>query len=984
MFVIGYLILVRTRDNITIGTWNVRTLRPAGKLEELTHEMGRYQWHILGLCEMRWKNFGERTTDDGHVIYFSGLENKHEHGVGFMVHKDIVSAVMGCRPVSNRMITIRVRASPFNITIIQVYAPTSDHDELDEFYDQLQTLIDQTPKKDILVIQGDWNAKVGEDAQADWRETCGPYCNKQTNERGLKLLDFATYNKLVLTNTLGPHKLSRRWTWHSPDGKHHNQIDYILVRKRFRSSINIARTRSFPGADIGSDHDLLMMTIKLRLRKTNKPRQVRIRFDLEKLKDPSVAQAFEASIGGKFAPLTILGHEEINLDSLITTFNKAVIDTAGEILGKHRGIKKPWVTADILDLCDVRRKLKSKRGDHEGAKKYNEINNRIKKSIKKAKESWLEDQCKEVEKSLNRNDSKRAYQLVKDLTTEKQGRSNTIQDKAGKSLTENRDILNRWTEYCSELYNQETSGDQAVLNVPLTTTEVDHPILREEVEAAVKALKKGKSAGVDNIPAELVKAGGTPMIDVLTTICNQIWQTGEWPTPWTQSLIVTLPKKGNLQLCQNYRTISLISHPSKVMLKIILNRLKPQAEHIIAEEQAGFRAGRSTTEQIFNLRILCEKYLQHQQNLYHVFIDFKKAFDKVWHAALWATMQIYNINAKLIRTIETLYDKATSTVLVNGNIGEWFRTTVGVRQGCLLSPTLFNIYLERIMSDALEDHEGSVSVGGRTITNLRFADDIDGLAGDEEEMESLVNRLNQASLRYGMEINAEKTKLMTNNPSGIQKEIRVNGQKLGTVTSFKYLGAIASDEGSKPEVLSRIAQTTAALARLKPIWKDSNITLGSKIKLMRSLVMSIFLYACETWTLTAEIEKRIHALEMRCYRRILKISYLDHVSNAEVRTRIQGAIGPYEDLLTTVKKRKLRWYGHVSRSNGLSKTILQGTVRGKRKRGRQKKRWEDNIKEWTGMDFAKSQRAVENRAKWREIVAKSSVAPLRPARLREK
>ena len=113
------------------------------------------------------------------------------------------------------------------------------------------------------------------------------------------------------------------------------------------------------------------------------------------------------------------------------------------------------------------------------------------------------------------------------------------------------------------------------------------------------------------------------------TICNKIWQTGEWPTPWTQSLVTTLPKKGNLQQCQNYRTISLISHPSKVMLKIILNRLKPQAEKIIAEEQAGFRAGRSTTEQIFNLRILCENYLQHQQDLYHVFIDFKKAFNRV-------------------------------------------------------------------------------------------------------------------------------------------------------------------------------------------------------------------------------------------------------------------------------------------------------------------------------------------------------------------
>ena len=152
-------------------------------------------------------------------------------------------------------------------------------------------------------------------------------------------------------------------------------------------------------------------------------------------------------------------------------------------------------------------------------------------------------------------------------------------------------------------------------------------------------MKKGKSAGADNIPAELVQAGREDVITALT-ICNKIWQTGEWPTPWTQSLVITLPKKGNLQQCQNYLTISLINHPSKVVLKIILNGLKPQAEKIIAEEQAGFRAGRSTTEPIFNLRILCEEYLQHQQDLYHVFIDFKEAFGRVCHAALWAILLV--------------------------------------------------------------------------------------------------------------------------------------------------------------------------------------------------------------------------------------------------------------------------------------------------------------------------------------------------------
>ena len=229
----------RGRENIAVGTWNVRTLRPAGKLEQLTHAMSRYHWNIVGLCEMRWKYFGEMSTDDGHKMYFSGEEGKHEYGVGFLVHKDALGAVLGCQPVSSRLISIRLSAAPFNITIIQVYAPTSGHDdiEVDHFYQKLQETIDKTPKKDILVVQGDWNAKVRKVAQADWGEVCGPYCNVETNERGLRLLEFATFNNLVLTNTLGPHKPSRRWTWHSPDGEHHNQIDYILVKKRIRSGV---------------------------------------------------------------------------------------------------------------------------------------------------------------------------------------------------------------------------------------------------------------------------------------------------------------------------------------------------------------------------------------------------------------------------------------------------------------------------------------------------------------------------------------------------------------------------------------------------------------------------------------------------------------------------------------------------------------------------------------------------------------------------
>ena len=148
------------------------------------------------------------------------------------------------------------------------------------------------------------------------------------------------------------------------------------------------------------------------------------------------------------------------------------------------------------------------------------------------------------------------------------------------------------------------------------------------------------------------------------------------------------------------------------------------------------------------------------------------------------------------------------------------------------------------------------------------------------------------------------------------------------------------------------AQTTAALTRLKPVWFDKSISLGSEIRLMRSLVTSIFLYACESWSLTAELQRRIQAMKMRCYRKILRISYKDHVTNEEVRAKIRQAIGPREDLLTFVKRCKLQWYGHVSRSSGLAKTIFQGTVKEERRQGRQRKRWEDNVREWTAWSSA--------------------------------
>lgn len=213
-------------------------------MEVLVEEMDHVKWNMLEIAEMRWKGIREGSTEDGHKFWFCGSD-KSMNGVGFLVNKDSKNTIMECIPVSDRIMAIRVTGKPFNMTIVQVYAPTSESSDetIEEFYEELEKLIRSTSRKDILVVQGDFNAKIGADAHSvGWKGTAGKFCaNSETNERGSKLLEFAKRHQLVAVTTLADHKQSRRTTWHSPDGKTHNQIDYIFVHKRYATGVNRQR-----------------------------------------------------------------------------------------------------------------------------------------------------------------------------------------------------------------------------------------------------------------------------------------------------------------------------------------------------------------------------------------------------------------------------------------------------------------------------------------------------------------------------------------------------------------------------------------------------------------------------------------------------------------------------------------------------------------------------------------------------------------------
>ena len=214
----------------------------------------------------------EGATKAGYKIWFCGGDKKVVHRVGFLVNKNTKNSILECTLANNRVIAIRVAGKPFSMTIVQVYAPKSESsgEIIDDFYEDLEKLLKSIPRKDVLVVQEDFDARIGRDAGAGWKGTVGKFGIGETNERGLKHLEFAKRHQLTTVTTLFGHKLSRRTTWHSPDGRTHNQIDCIFVRRRHSTGVNRARTRTFNKPDIGNDHDLVMMTLQLKLKETRR------------------------------------------------------------------------------------------------------------------------------------------------------------------------------------------------------------------------------------------------------------------------------------------------------------------------------------------------------------------------------------------------------------------------------------------------------------------------------------------------------------------------------------------------------------------------------------------------------------------------------------------------------------------------------------------------------------------------------------------
>ncbi|KAG1652590.1 Craniofacial development protein 2 [Nymphon striatum] len=489
-----------------IGTWNVQTMNE-GKLDIVKLEMARTKTQLLAVSEIKWKGKGHFNSDDS-KIYFSGHDILRRHSVGFICDKLTAGIVMGYNPVNDRIISIRLNSSPIKTTIIQIHAPTTaaDNEAIEEFYGQLQNVVDKIPKRDMLIIMGDFNAKVGEEG---------------------------------MDGIAGKHGLGQ-----------------------WRSSVQSAKT--LPGADCGSDRELLISEIRLKLKKVKRSKTV-TKYDLH-----TIPEQYRVETRNRFAALNI---EEKDPDELWQEVDNVVKEEAEKHIPKAKRVFQRQARRD----------------------------------------DYLNDQCAAVEENNRLGKTRDLFKKIREITGTFKARLAGLKSKSGGDLCEETLVKNRWKEYAENLYKRDE-------NITTKFVGEDHEeepnITKNEVSRAMDELANGKSPGFDDIPIELLK-NVDQSINVMTAICQQIWKTGKWPMKWKES-VYTIPKSGDCRVCSNNRTIALISHASKIMLKVIQHRLEPYMEREMSIEQAGFRKGRGTRDQIANIRWIMERSIEYQQPVFTI------------------------------------------------------------------------------------------------------------------------------------------------------------------------------------------------------------------------------------------------------------------------------------------------------------------------------------------------------------------------------
>ena len=432
-----------------------------------------------------------------------------------------------------------------------------------------------------------------------------------------------------------------------------------------------------------------------------------------------------------------------------------------------------------------------------------------------------------LEDDFQKKNSHSLFKTVRELEDKPRKNVPAMKGADGKRTTNPTEVLEIWRKHFKNHLNTEFPRDEQALttlgnDLPAHTDD-EFSISKDDITKAIAALKNNKAPGSDSITPEVLKAGGDTVVNMLKIIFDKILNSTDTPTHFAKMIVTPIFKKGDRENPANYRAIALLSIPGKVLNRILLQHIQEKTEQVTSDRQYGFRPNRGTTDAIFVVRQLMQKSKERNLNLHYHFIDFKSAFDTIWRQALWRMMARIGVNKTVIEVIKNMYEKSQCTVNVDGKMTDWFEVTVGVRQGCLLSPTLFNLFLEFVM-DELQDLQNSASFNDQLCIDVRYADDTTFIAAIFEKLQLSTNQLQEACNKYGMKINASKCKAITASPISIS----ISNNNVETVQDFIFLGS--NVPSTSADIKRRISLANIAFGRLKQnIWSRRDVSIALKI-----------------------------------------------------------------------------------------------------------------------------------------------------------
>lgn len=964
-------------ETINLGTWNVRGTYVEGALKQLIKVLKMYRIDILAIQETKQGN-NDVVDLDGYT-FFKSSGNDRRLGVGFMVGEKMRTKVIGFKPISDRMCTLRLKGGHRKITIINVHAPTEEQNiEVKEcYYETLDKICDGVSKHDCKLVMGDWNAKVGQ--EEIYQPTIGKYSlHDQSNENGRFMIDFAMGRDMKIKSTCYEHRNIHKGTWMSPDGRNVNQIDHILVERR--DEYYIQDIRSYRGADADSDHFMVRMKMKqinlmIAEKKMEsmkkKSKRIQLRNIQEQIKYAEEMEKTLVTTGkhiGKDAILTVI-QESIN--KVVKNQSKECVKT-----------RKEWYDKQCEDEIKKRgaareRMLRTKSEEHR--KKYEEQRKRCKKIIREKKREYNIQKLVEIEEKYRNREIRNFYQGVKKVKKGYQPRTTFCKDKDGNLVGTKEKITERWAEYFQELLStqQINSENRYVEQIYREEENLSNEVPKEEeILEVIRGLKNNRSAGEDGNQAEMIKYGGRKLHEMIVKLIQEIWKNEDMPKSWRVALICPIHKKGDKTECGNYRGIALLNVMYKILSTCIKNKLRTYAEDRIGEYQSGFRKDRSVTDQIFALKEIQATSHEYRLNTYALFLDFKQAYDTIIREEMYEAMYELEIPAKLIRLTKMTLDETQNRVRVNGELSREFIADVGLRQGDPLSPVLFNLALERVIRRANLNRDNTIF--RRKHQCLAFADDLTILTRTRVELGETVRKLLIEAKKMGLEVNERKTKYMIWEDTPFRPKqtlnVKLNESQMlqfEEVEFFNYLGTVITRKPSnEQELKARIAAGTRSSYSMKAMLNSKIFSRTLKLRLYKTIIRPTVTYGCEVWNLRKQDRTMLEVWERKILRRIFGGKEVNGWWIRRTNKELEELYGE-QNIVGYVKTQRLRWLGHLTRmkETRVPKKIWEVDFVGTKRRGRPRSRWWTEVQEDLNMmDLRDWEQKARNRKQWNHVI----------------